>query len=70
MEKFNKLWKEWGAMSGILLVIWLTIYFSIFETEMRTNEIYVIGWLVQFFGGATFLGFQFRKHNWFHYLPR
>lgn len=65
MDKFKKLWKESGQAIGfVILIVVLNVYWIVLQDEMSTNA-WISGlWLVLFFGGATFMGLQGRKHGW------
>lgn len=65
LSKFMKFWKIHGQATGFLiLLVILNTYWILLENEMRTNSWVSLGWLVLFFGGATFLGLQGQKHGW------
>jgi hypothetical protein len=65
MKSFIEFWKEHGQAFGfILLIVILIAYSIVFYDEMRTNNWATFGWLIIFFGGATFLGLQGRRHGW------
>lgn len=65
LTSFSKVWKESGQSIGfVILIVILTLYGMLLQDEMRTDSLFTILWLVLFFGGATFMGLQGRKHNW------
>jgi hypothetical protein len=65
LNKFREFWKIHGQSTGfIILIVILNVYWIGLHDEMKTNEWVTLGWLVLFFGGATFLGLQGRKYGW------
>jgi hypothetical protein len=65
LNRFRNFWKIHGQVTGFtILIVILNAYWILLENEMRTNGWFTLGWLLLFFGGATFLGLQGRKHGW------
>ena len=65
MNKLSKLWKESGQVIGfVILIVTLNVYWMVLQDQMRNNAWITGLWLVLFFGGATFMGLQGRKHGW------
>jgi len=65
LNRFKETWKNHGQVIGFLvLIITLNVYWILFQDEMQKNDWLVLGWLGLFFGGATFMVLQGKKHGW------
>ena len=65
MLKLLQWWKIAGQFWGFVLLIGLlSIPLIGFINEMRENELLPLGWLVLFFGGASWYAWQSKVHGW------
>lgn len=65
MKKLLQWWKIAGQFWGFLLIIGLQSGFMIgFNDEIRANGWLSLGWLVLFFGGASWYAWQMKVHGW------
>lgn len=65
MLKFLQWWKITGQFWGFVLLIGLlSIPLIGYINEMRENELLPLGWLVLFFGGASWYVWQMKVHGW------
>lgn len=65
MKKFLQWWKVAGQLWGFLIVIGTTSGLMIgFTDEMRVSEWLSLGWLVLFFGVASWYVWQMKVHGW------
>jgi len=65
MKSFNKWWKVWGQVWGFILgIVYLNVYFIVLQSEMQTNKLLAVGWLVSFFGFVVWYSWQMKKHGW------
>ena len=65
MGKFLQWWKFAGQLWGFVLIIGLSSGLLIgFMDEIRENDWLSLGWLVLFFGSASWYSWQMRVHGW------
>ena len=65
LKSFSKIWKESGQAIGfVILIVILNLYWILLQDKMQESSWLILLWLAIFFGGATFMGLQGRKHGW------
>ena len=65
MNKLLGFWKEHEqVLSFLFIIVYLNSFFFIFESEMRNDWKYSVGWLIQFFGLCTHYGLRANKKGW------